>query len=576
MLERTLSSDYILGSNLKGDVAGANWTFLLPNLEIERVLCFGVPPITTLRTFSRIAQVVLVVCENSRQIDSVQQTIKQINLTNVDIVGADSQSILPLTADCIDLVFQISPYPINLSRTKITINNDIRRILKPEGLIYAEVRGKPVHNGRDFGKIMDFPGESQILWVSPIFGEIESAVPWKDRGTIQYFYHNGLDTHLLRQRAFTRVERFLSQFRLSSRFFQRFAVLIGRDAGHLADSPPRYLCKIAIDSGVDIDNHRWGLSAKGKYNTRKVLVFLYNRTSGTPEYIAKMTRDPAYNPRLENEHRSLLLLEEMGFGDKETLPRAVFFGYHSGLAIVGETVVDGNSFRSRTKTTADCPYALNAIHWLAELSAFTADFTTGTPQVIATVLRRIFFRFINIYQLDQKQRDFLESQIIRLGESSEGIPVVFQHGDPGTWNVRISEHGKAVFLDWEAAEPKGMPLWDLFYFLRSYCTWSANVRGVRNSLEGFVQQFMSESSLSSLVVNSVKEYCERINLPKNLVEPLFYTCWMHRALKEATRLSKDRLDRGHYVNLLRMSIDRRDAPTLQALFSLDKLHRSIN
>jgi hypothetical protein len=53
-----------------------------------------------------------------------------------------------------------------------------------------------------------------------------------------------------------------------------------------------------------------------------------------------------------------------------------------------------------------------------------------------------------------------------------------------------------------------------------------------------------------------------------LVEPLFYTCWMHRALKEATRLQPDRLESGTYVRLLRLCVARRDAPGLRRLFSL--------
>jgi len=43
---------------------------------------------------------------------------------------------------------------------------------------------------------------------------------------------------------------------------------------------------------------------------------------------------------------------------------------------------------------------------------------------------------------------------------------------------------------------------------------------------------------------------------------------MHRALKEATRLPAERLERGHYVSLLRLCIDRRSAPALRRLFAI--------
>ena len=56
-------------------------------------------------------------------------------------------------------------------------------------------------------------------------------------------------------------------------------------------------------------------------------------------------------------------------------------------------------------------------------------------------------------------------------------------------------------------------------------------------------------------------------LSPGLVE-LFHTCWMHSALKEATRIPLSRLDEGHYVRPLKLCIDRRCAPGLERLFSL--------
>ena len=566
VLERTLSVDYSPASNLKGTVTGANWTFFLPSLEVERVLCLGVPSDSTLATLARIARTVFVACEKAGQIREAKQAIQQAGRANIYPVQTDVPAHLPLAAGSIDLLVLIGEHRINGSKVEQHIRSSFDRLLKPDGLIYSEIAGR-FRPGDELNQNVTGSGESQVFWLTPIAGEMQTAVPVNDRDTIRYFYRKGFYTPLIRYMPFARIERFLSRNPLSREMFQRFSMLAGSGAGNLADYPPAYLRAIAGRAGVDIENHRWGLSAKGKYNTRKVLIFLYNRDHGTPEYIAKMTRDPAFNPRLENEHRALVLLKEMGIDDTECLPQVVFFGYHSELAVVGETVVVGDDFREKTTASADCPYALDAISWLTELGASTADLISATPEEVSAGLERLFSRFMEIYQLDQEHCQFLVEQINRIKESPEAFPLVFQHGDPGTWNVKISANGKAAFLDWEAAEPKGMPLWDLFYFLRSYCTWAASTQGVRNSLEGFERHFIQESPLSSLVMDAVRNYCERVNLPRDMVEPLFYTCWIHRSLKEATRLRMDRLERGHYVNLLRLAIDRRGAPRLQKLFS---------
>ena len=566
VLERTLSIDYSPASNLKGTVTGANWAFLLPSLEVERILCLGVPPGTTLATLGRIASEVFIACEKAGQMRKAEQAIQQAGRANIYPVQADAHSDLPFTAGSLDLLVLTRENRVNRSEVEHHIHNGFARLLKPGGLIYTEIVGR-AQPGDELNRNVNGSGESQVFWLTPIAGEMQTAVPVNDRDTIGYFYRKGLYTPLIRYMPFARIERFLSRHPLSGDMLQRFSMLIGSSAGNLADSPPAYLRSIAGRASVDIANHRWGLSAKGKYNTRKVLIFLYNRDHGTPEYIAKMTRDPAFNPRLENEHRALVMLKEMGIGDTECLPQVVFFGYHSDLAVVGETVVVGDDFREKTTASAGCPYALDAVNWLTELGASTADLISATPEEVSAGIERLFSRFMEIYRLDQKHCQFLEEQISRIKESPEAFPLVFQHGDPGTWNVKISPNGRAAFLDWEAAEPKGIPLWDLFYFLRSYCTWAASAQGVRNSLEGFERHFIRESALSSLVIDSVQNYCERVNLPRDMVEPLFYACWMHRSLKEATRLRADRLERGHYVNLLRLAIDQRGALTLQKLFS---------
>ncbi|MCG3119534.1 MAG: hypothetical protein ALAOOOJD_01964 [bacterium] len=77
---------------------------------------------------------------------------------------------------------------------------------------------------------------------------------------------------------------------------------------------------------------------------------------------------------------------------------------------------------------------------------------------------------------------------------------------------------------------------------------------------------MTPSEFNALVCEVTQRYCERVNLDKRLIEPLFYTCWMHRALKEATRLSPANLEKGHYVSLLRLCIEQRQAPGFTRLF----------
>lgn len=618
MLETTLATDFTPGTNLKGDLAGGNWTFLLPSLALEQTVCIGTPPPATLVTLARISRDILVYA-SVRQLQHVSTIRAEHGLAHIRLSIADGGPAPQLPDHSADLVVVTGGRSVwRLTRDRTTLVQ-LQRLLKPEGLIYFEggwLVGWLLSSKKRNNLIENF-GTPLLFWLASQRGEVHAAVPLHDRPTIGYFLRRNLHRpsagfqllkrarHLLGKtgrspahsslpagratggspdsappsphpivrssgggllRAVRRAERLLRAEHPLNRVAPRYGGLVGAGA-ELSDRPPAYLRAIAREGGVDIDEHRWGLSAPSEYRSRKVLFFLFDRVSEVPGYIVKLTRDPSLNYRVENEYRALSLLCARGIGDRETLPQPLFFGYHNDLAVVGETAIEGAPFRQRTEATADCPYAHAAIDWLTGLGAGTADRVVGTPRQVADALETLFNRFTQVYRLTPAHRDFLAEQITVIGDSREALPLVFQHGDPGTWNVMVTKRGRVAFLDWEAAEPQGIPLWDLFYFLRSYSVWVARTSGTRDRLDGFARYFLAESALSSVIVVATERYCQQVALPWRLVEPLFYTCWMHRALKESTRLAPAKLETGHYLNLLRLCIERRSAPTLRRLFS---------
>ncbi|MFL5805325.1 MAG: phosphotransferase [Roseiflexaceae bacterium] len=551
MLETTLATEFVPGTNLKGNVAGANWTFLLPSLELDLIVCVGVPPAAALTTLARLGRDVAVVCK-SAQYRALSELCRRSDLLNVRPIAAGAQAVLPLAERSVDLIV------LGAGAGHQALPAELVRLLKPDGVVYY-VAGAGSHGP------IDGLGAPQHFWVTPLRGEMQTAVPANDPQTINYFIRHALYSPSVKLRPFKRAERAIN--RRLARLGRRQSALVGRPETGLDERPPRYLRAIAQDAGVDIGAYRWGLAAHGEYTSRKVLFFLFAGAGSAPAYIVKMTREPALNRRLENEQRALTLLHEHGLGDSEVLPRAAFFGHHGGLAVVGETIVAGAPFRQRTDGTAECRYLHAAVDWLTELAAATADRGAASPLQVAEGLETLLGRFSEIYQLAPAHHAFLADLLGRIAGSRVAFPLVFQHGDPGTWNMLATPAGRAAFLDWEAFERHGMPLWDLFYFMRSYGVWSSRMAGVRDSLKGFERQFMADSALGAYLVSAAGRYCARGGLAPELVESLFYTCWMHRALKEATRLPAEQLERGHYVGLLRLCIDGRDAPTLRKLFS---------
>jgi len=619
MLEMTLATDFIPGSNLKGKEAGANWLFLLPNINLRRVVCLGAPLPSTLEMLSNLSQELILATPKSRGLPDSEQ---RVDLEGVEQVAFTRDGMLPLQDGCANLILLTGPDNMRQFNENKEYRSELKRLLIADGFVYGEKRGYLMSRPgfAEMEKADTIAGSLYSFWLTPLNGEMQTAVPLDDPSTIAYFLQNKLYSPMFNLTALMskRVKRFApgraqnvnslsitsagagvkSNLRFPSlnqlisktglgflRALQRVEELVDRSCsvrrygifyggpqGESGARPPRYLRSIAQDAGIYLDNYRWGLSARGEYSSRKMLFYLFDRdhesVEGQPNYIVKMVRDPSFNYRLENEAQSLQLLAEKGLHEPDILPRMVFYGHHAGLALVGESIIEGIPFRQKTEATADCPYGRAALRWFVDLGAATADIKAAAPDDIAASLTKLLARFVEIYHPTFEQHDFLAQQIAKLSHSESAVPLVFQHGDPGPWNMLVTPGGRVAVLDWEAAEPAGMPVWDLLYFMRSYSLDAARKQGVNNRLTAFTQQFLNNTPLSRLFVKTIAGYCQRISLDGRLVEPHFYTCWMHRSLKESMRLEPANLGQGHFANLIWWCRKHRDSVTLSRLFSL--------
>jgi SAM-dependent methyltransferase len=547
-----LEARFAPGSNVKGAVGGANWCFLLPRLDLGRVVCLGRPSPAALTTLAGLGDEVAV-CAPANDLSRLRRSLGSAEPTNVSFFESDVAGA-PLPDGSADLVV-VPRLPVLRGRVRADWVARARRLLKPDGIAYVE--------GRFLGRLDPVP----LLHLAPAAGEVRVAAPLQDRQAVGYLERRFLKRGVVRRQLLRRPRRVLARQPAVTRIVRRRGVLIGRPSERLHAGPPEYIRAIAAGAGVDLENRRWGLAAPGDYPSQKVLLFLFPSAGETPESVVKITRDPELSFRLENEGRALTILREHGLGTDETLPRPLFSGSHRGLAVLGESAIEGAPFRDRTQATADCPYARAAVEWLLELGKATASpARAGTPSALSG-LDALCERFMRTYRLEPKEEDFLAAHAAALVRSGDGFPLVFQHGDPGPWNVLVTPDGRPAFLDWEAAEPRGMPLWDLFHFLRSYGLLVSRAAGTREALQSFAEQFLESSAVNRLLVDTTSRFCAQTGLAAGLVEPLFYTCWMHRGLKEAATLPPHRLEGGRYVSILRLAIERRDSPGLSALFA---------
>jgi hypothetical protein len=549
VLERTRATTFVPGTNRRGQAFGASWTLLLDDLALGHVVCLGVPGEPSLRTLLLRGLTVTLVCADRQSQRRTRRRLDRRGLGRIRLVPATAVGRL----GTIDLMFITGPEWARRAAAEA----ELARALERCDVVYAQFgdigRAVPASLPADRGKV--------ALWLGMRGGEVSRAAGLTDQAAIE----------LLRRppAAQAAVLSRLSPRALARRTGLREHVgtltCAASRAPEAGAPTPAYVRDIAAAAGETVEGFRVALTAPGDYPSRKTVLALFAPREEAPRYVVKVAHDVALNNRLENEARALRALAAAGVADPAAVPRAAFFGHHAGHAVLGQTAIAGVPFRQATSATPDCPAARAAVAWLTELGARTADRTVAEPVHVAAALDELLERFAGLYGPSGDELAALADEIAAVAASRRPFPLVFQHGDPGTWNVLVTPEGCPAFLDWEAAEMHGMPLWDLFYFARSAGIGVARAAGTRGSLEAFARQFLPDGPTSRALAQDVERYVERIGLDHALVGPLLLTCWMHRALKEAATLAPERLAHGRYVRLLRLCLRHREAPGLRRL-----------
>jgi hypothetical protein len=278
------------GTNLKGDAAGAAWTYLLDRIEAASVLCIGAPGDATLRTLRRI----------SRRLDVVNAA--ELQTTDRSRVAASRGRY--------DLVFVAEPIRRNARGAELV--RAAARALAPGGTLWAEATEAAALTDPLSSAGL---GDQGAYWLTPRHGELRTAVPLSDEAIGRFFVAEGVTVPSLPP-AFAPIEG-----RWPKAGSRRVGVLAREADGRATHLVPGYLRELARASGIDLDRHRLGLSARGTFNSRKVVAYVFEERSAQPEMVVKMTREPSFNERLENEERILRMVAAERLVEPGAAPR---------------------------------------------------------------------------------------------------------------------------------------------------------------------------------------------------------------------------------------------------------------
>ncbi len=567
MLDRTFEQLFIPGSNLSGDRATMDWRFLLPSLELDTVICMTRVTPAMLNNLTGIADRVIILTRNRLQEKAVRKQVsKCMNPGKISVERFTH--ILPFPDASVDLWILDSDSAAIFKRNRFW--SEANRIMSLTGVFYFETKNllRRLFLWLNLN-LMHKNGwrVSNSFWVTPFRGEIRTAVPLNEPGMTEFFFTHVIHGQSKRKRLAGSLGILLNKLFVWEFIAPRRAHFVGRKhVESYTGNVPMYVKAIGDHHGLDFSGYKVALSARGKYNSNKAVLFLFKPGSQKAQYVIKMTRSPEFNRRLEHEYHILHSLKQNNRVPDGTVPTVCFQAYHNKQALVCQKAIQGTPFRTRTLATPDCPLAWSAMQWITLLGKNTAK---RTPNQAIQAIQQLYKRFLEIYQLSPEHRSFLNDIITHFSHQATDMPTVLQHGDPGTWNIMVTDDDQVVFMDWESGENEGFPLFDLFYFIRTFGTWISRKNGEMDSLSSFTLHFINRSPLGDMLISQLQQYCYQVGVSVHLVEGLFYSCWMHRAIKEATRLAPERVHFGHFYRLLCHCIDRRYSYGLRSLFELE-------
>lgn len=327
--------------------------------------------------------------------------------------------------------------------------------------------------------------------------------------------------------------------------------------------PPRWLMA-AVDTD-DLTGRPWALWCRGDYGSQKLILFVgpagSGRDDGDPGLAVKIVRQPRFNARLDNETAVLRQLEPLSVlldpepraggggaaGPDRAAPRVVAAGTVWGSSFCAQSVLAGSALPGAIRRPGGWDLVDRGAEWLGQLARATAR--PAEPGTVAEAVADLHQRWVTAFRPEPGPARAVEAALDPLLRQGDQVPVVLEHGDPGPWNALVTPRGTVAFLDWEAGERAGLPLWDQLYFLRSAALtysrrrWHSRRRTVRRHL-------IDGSPLTPSIAAHLGRTSTALGLEPPLVAALIHACWLHRAVKQAARLSPGQAATASYHQLL--------------------------
>jgi aminoglycoside phosphotransferase len=265
-----------------------------------------------------------------------------------------------------------------------------------------------------------------------------------------------------------------------------------------------------------------GVMQTPRFHASGHVVFLV-LADGRPEpvLVAKVPRLAGPSPTLEREADNLRRAQALRPGGWPGIPRLLALEACDGWPILVETALVGRAYDRAGVRRDPAAAAARGAAWLAELAeASRAD---RGERGIERWVQRPLAELRAALPLASGEMLLLERTLALvepLGQAE--LPAVFEHGDFSAPNVMRLADGQLGVVDWELAEPEGLPVADLFFWLSYVAFARAGARTLGEQVAAFRAAFFGPSAWARPYV---MDYAARLGVAPDALTPLFVATW---------------------------------------------------
>ena len=270
-----------------------------------------------------------------------------------------------------------------------------------------------------------------------------------------------------------------------------------------------------------------------------VVFMIWGEGQPDPILVAKTPRLVEATTNLEREVANLRQVQALRPTGFASVPQVVAYETYHNYPILVETALVGQpmdpAFTSRQRERC-CQAVTN---WLIELQQPSSPTTQQESGWFERLIDYPIAYFGKRFPVDAKEQQLLEqTQALVAPLRDSGLCLTFEHGDLSYPNLMLLPNGEPGVIDWELADPQGLPACDLFLFL-TYAAFATHNAGETGAYEtAFRAAFFEQAAWTKPYI---RRYAAQLHLPEKVLTPLFILTWLRYIVSQLIRLDDGNL-----------------------------------